>query len=64
MVYLNYVDDSILIGRDKSLIDAKITNLSLELEITNEGDLASFLGIQIDRSSLTGSLILADERSR
>ena len=54
MVYLNYhVDDSILIGRDKSLIDAMITNLSLELEITREGDLASFLGIQIDRSSLS-----------
>jgi len=58
MVYLNYVDDSILIGRDKSLIDAMITNLSLELELTREGDLASFLGIQIDRSSLTGSLKL------
>jgi hypothetical protein len=49
MLYLDYVNDSIFIGWENSLIDAMITDLSLELELTREGDLASFLGIQIDR---------------
>jgi Reverse transcriptase (RNA-dependent DNA polymerase) len=55
MVYLNYVDDSILIGRDRSKLDSMINDLSSELELTREGDLAAFLGIQISNSD-TGSL--------
>ena len=55
--YLTYVDKSILIGRYNSLINDMIPNLSLNLRLAREGDLAAVLGIQIDRSSIvTGSL--------
>ena len=58
MVYLVYVDDSILIGRDRTKIDAMIENLAIDLELTREGDLAAFLGIQINKSTENGSLKL------
>jgi hypothetical protein len=61
MVYLVYVDDSILIGRDRTKIDAMIENLAIELELTREGDLAAFLGIQINKSTENGSLKLTQE---
>ena len=51
MVCLVYVDDSILIGRDRTKIDAMIENLAIDLELTWEGDLAAFLGIQMNKSS-------------
>ena len=56
MVYLNYVDDSVIIGRDRAKIEAMITDLSTELDLTCEGDLAAFIGIQISKSSLNGSI--------
>ena len=61
MVYIVYVDDSILIGRDRSKIEAMIADLSTELDLTCEGDLAAFLGIQISRSPLNGSMTLTQE---
>ena len=61
MVYLVYVDDSILIGRDRTKIDAMIENLAIDLELTREGDLAAFLGIQINKSTENGSLKLTQE---
>ena len=61
MVYIVYVDDSILIGRDRSKIEAMIADLSTELDLTREGDLAAFLGIQISKSPLNGSMTLTQE---
>ena len=61
MVYLVYVDDSILIGRDRTKIDAMIENLAIDLELTREGDLAAFLGIQINKSTENGSLKLTQD---
>ena len=51
MVYLVYVDDSILIGCDRTKIDAMIEDLAIDLELTGEGDLVAFLGIQIKKST-------------
>ena len=56
------MDDSILIGRDRTKIDAMIENLAIDLELTREGDLAAFLGIQINKSTENnGSLELTQE---
>jgi hypothetical protein len=61
MVYLNYVDDGILLSRDESKIELMIDNLQNELELTREGDLSAYLGIQITKSPLDGSLTLTQE---
>ena len=60
MVYLNYVDDGILIGKDGSKIESVIDDLGTTLELTREGDLSAFLGIQIDKNE-NGSLKLTQE---
>ena len=56
MVYLNYVYDSVIIGCGRAKIEAMITDLSTELDLTHEGDLAAFIGIQISKSSLNASI--------
>ena len=61
MVYLNYVDDSVIIDCNRAKIEAMITDLSTELDLTCEGDLAAFLGIQVYKSSLNGSMTLTQE---
>jgi hypothetical protein len=61
MVYLNYVDDGILLSRDGCKIESMIDDLKTELELTREGDLSAFLGIQITKSPLDGSLTLTQE---
>ena len=55
------MDDSILIGRDRTKIDAMIENLAIDLELNREGVLAAFLGIQINKSTENGSLKLTQE---
>ena len=55
------MDDSILIGFDRTKIDVMIENLAIDLELTQEGDLAAFLGIQISKSTENGSLKLTQE---
>ena len=50
MVYLLYTDDSILAGPDKKEIDRIIRDIqSIGLNITVEGDLQDFLGINIKK---------------
>ena len=56
MAYLIYVDDSVIIGRDRAKMEAMITDLSTELDLTREGDLTAFLGVQISKSSLNSSM--------
>jgi hypothetical protein len=58
MVYVLYTDDSILAGPDKEDINATIELLRTELDITVEGDLTDFLGVNIDRRS-DGSIKLS-----
>jgi hypothetical protein len=50
VVYVLYTDDSILAGPDKSEIDQVIEDIkAAELNITVEGDLQDFLGVNIER---------------
>jgi hypothetical protein len=49
MVYVLYTDDSILAGPDKGEIDQTIREMQSVLDITIEGDLTDFLGVNIDR---------------
>jgi hypothetical protein len=49
-MYALYTDDSILAGPDEKEIEQIIINLqAAKLNITNEGDLEDFLGVQIER---------------
>ena len=48
MLVLCFVDDLIYVGADVTKIDAMISNLGDEFQLTVEGDISSFLGIQID----------------
>ena len=49
-VYVLYTDDSILAGPDKAEIEEIIEDIKkADLDITVEGDLQDFLGINIDR---------------
>jgi hypothetical protein len=49
-VYVLYTDDSILAGPDDKEIDQIIHDMKkVHLDITVEGDLCNFLGVQIDR---------------
>jgi len=57
-VYLLYTDDSILAGPDQSEIDTIIRELKdADLNITEEGDLEDFLGVNIERQD-DGSVLL------
>ena len=49
MVYVLYTDDSILAGPDKAEIDRTIAKMKRILDLTIEGNLNDFLGINIDR---------------
>ena len=49
-VYLLYTDDSILAGRDKEYIAQVIKDLKgANLDVTDEGNMEDFLGINIQR---------------
>ena len=48
----------VVIGPRLTKIDAMIENLAIDLELTQEGDLATFLGIQMNKSTENGSLKL------
>jgi len=57
-VYLLYTDDSILAGPDQSEIDTIIRELKdADLNITEEGDLQDFLGVNIEQQD-DGSVLL------
>jgi hypothetical protein len=50
MIYTLYTNDSILAGPDKKEIQQVITDLkAAKLNITEEGDLEDFLGVQIEQ---------------
>jgi hypothetical protein len=56
MVYLHYVDSSVLIGLDRTILQAMITNLITEYDLTCE----VFL-IQISKFPINGSLTFTQE---
>ena len=49
MIYVLYTDDSILAGPDQSEIDQTIQVMRSQLDMTVEGDLKDFLGVNIQR---------------
>jgi len=49
-MYVLYTDDSILAGPDKDELKQVIANIkSVGLDVTEEGDIEDFLGVNIDR---------------
>ena len=48
MLVLCFIDNLIYVGADVTKIDAMISNLGDEFQLTIEDDITSFLGIQID----------------
>ncbi|MFN7263289.1 MAG: reverse transcriptase domain-containing protein, partial [Cyanobacteriota bacterium] len=51
MIYVLYTDDSILAGPDKRKIEETVARMKTRFEMTEEGDLSDFLGINIERIS-------------
>ena len=52
VIYALYMDDSILAGPDNDELDKVICDMkSPGLELTEEGDLSDFLGVNIDRKA-------------
>jgi hypothetical protein len=49
MIYVLYTDDSILVGPDQGEIDKAIVEMKSLLDITIEGTLTDFLGVNIDQ---------------
>lgn len=49
MIYVLYTDDSIIAGPDKSEINKVIEKMQKKLELTVEGDLEDFLGVNIEK---------------
>jgi hypothetical protein len=61
MVYVLYTDDSIIAGPDKTEILKTIELMKQELDITIEGTLTDFLGVNIDRRD-DGTIKLSQPR--
>ena len=51
MIYVLYTDDSILAGPDQEEMAATIEEMQAILDMTVEGDLNDFLGVNIERKS-------------
>lgn len=51
MIYVLYTDDSIIVGPDQKEIDETVKQMMNVLDITIEGTLTDFLGVNIDRRS-------------
>jgi len=49
MIYVLYTDDSILVGPDEDEITECVSKMSEVLDITIEGELTDFLGVNIER---------------
>ena len=61
MIYLNYVDDGILLSCHGAKLDAMIADLKTNLELTQDRGLSAYLGIQIQKYPDSGSLHLTQE---
>ena len=49
---LIYVDDTIFFAKDQSLIDREITDLKQHFDLTDEGEVDAFLGIDINMRTM------------
>jgi Reverse transcriptase (RNA-dependent DNA polymerase) len=58
MICLVYVDDCLFFAKDGSKIDAMIADLQKTFEMTIEGDVSAFLGIQFKRDENNASITL------
>lgn len=61
MFLLVYVDDVILVARTEEPIDKLIESMTDDLELTTEGDVTAFLGIQFERDSKAGTIALTQK---
>lgn len=59
MVCVCYIDDCLICGRDSKKVDEMIA--SIDMELTVEGDIETFLGIHFDRDSANGRIKLTQE---
>jgi Reverse transcriptase (RNA-dependent DNA polymerase) len=50
IILVCYVDDIIMAAKDKCKLDTLVSNLAETSDLTDEGELESFLGIKVDRS--------------
>jgi hypothetical protein len=57
IILIVYVDDCILFAKENTTLDSFVTSLQNEFNLTCDGDVGTFLGIQFTRTS-TGSLEL------
>ena len=51
VIILIYVDDCIIFSRTKEGLDETISSIKKNFDITEEGDIEEYLGIQIDHES-------------
>jgi hypothetical protein len=58
MVCLVYVDDCLFFARDGTKIETMIASLQQDFELTVEGDVSAFLGIQFERDTKAGTIKL------
>jgi hypothetical protein len=59
MMYVLYTDDSVLAGPDQKEIEQTVQQMKEDgLDITIEGDLTDFLGVNIDRHGDDGMIHL------
>ena len=58
VMLLFWVDDCIFYSKNKAVINIVIDNLKDECLLEREGDIAGFLGLQIDRDVDSGSVTL------
>ena len=55
-VLVCYVDDIIMAGPESNVLDALVADLKVDADLTEEGELAAFLGIQVSRKNDTFTL--------
>ena len=61
MIYVLYTDDSILVGPNRKELENAVRDIQKILNITVEGDLTDFLGVNIDRRE-DGTIKLSQPR--
>ena len=48
-IVICYVDDCCIFSKDKETIDASLKNISKTFKLTNEGDVESYLGMNVNK---------------
>ncbi len=56
LILICYVDDCLIFCKDEKKKDRLIANLSKMFNLTNEGDVAAYLGVNVNRTVEDGKL--------